>query len=286
MTARFFCSMKNFALAIAIFVAGLASLSCEKEKNGIVDSNLSPPFISSEYLIIQTLDLDTTTGYAVTRLQNGSFRISDSIIAQISDDYGLQNINQVVYRVYPPGSDNYIVSGSLNRIDTFSTSLTYANTFSFTINRAEIGAYKIEVFAQDLSGLTSNCLQVSLVITRRNSAPRLSNLSAPDTLIRPTSGYRLVFFTVTASDSDGLEDIERVYFRSLNATDPNYQYPLFDDGDVSADGDSVAGDGRFSQIIPINKSATLGTKLFRFYVLDRSHVLGDSLDHYITIVAQ
>ena len=164
------------------------------------------------------------------------------------------------------------------------TVATYKAAFSFTIQRCDIGAYRIEVIAQDQSDLMSNSLIASVAIGRNNLPPHLSNLSAPDTLHRPASGRTPVFFAVSASDPDCESDIVKVFFRSINSTSPNFEFQLYDDGNKSGSGDSVASDGRYSLVIPIDSTATLGTKEFRFWARDKSGALSDSLARFITIL--
>src|SRR5213593_1081621 len=92
--------------------------SCEKDNNGVVDQALMPPFLVSLTSSNSTLNLDTTTSDAVTRLPNNMFKISGSVVANVTDPNGWQDIRQVSYRIYQPSSSNYITSGSLNRLDS------------------------------------------------------------------------------------------------------------------------------------------------------------------------
>ncbi len=76
-----------------------------------------------------------------------------------------------------------------------------------------------------------------------NVAPFISNLNMPDTL----QAGETIRFTVEVSDSNGLNDVEFVFYE---AYDPDgnrvvnsqgiYQFPMFDDGN---NGDITAGDG-------------------------------------------
>jgi hypothetical protein len=160
---------------------------------------------------------------------------------------------------------------------------TYKATFSFNISRCDIGAYRVVVNAEDQSGLVSNSVSTSLVIDRSNFPPHLGGLSAPDTLHRPVTGRVPVFFAVNASDPDCPTDIQKVFFKSINSSSPNFEFQLFDDGKSGGHGDSVAADGRYSLVIPIDSTATLGTKEFRFWARDKSGALSDSISHFITI---
>ncbi len=252
--------------------------SCEKETSSIIDSNLSVPILTSVTSSDAIINLDTTTSAAVVKLPNGTFKVSGAILARAYHSSGLQNIKLVVYRILEPRSSDYIASGSFTRFDT-----TYSATFSFIINRADIGLYKIDVYAQGYDNSVSNSLQVPLIITRNNSKPQTSNIVALDTITRPSTGFTLVQFTLTVNDSDGYSDIEQVFFKRISPSSSN-MISLFDDGSQLISGDRFAGDGIFSRTVRIDSTALLGDQVFLFQAKDKAGILSDSLTHTITII--
>jgi hypothetical protein len=289
--------MKNH-LALIFTVFALCSLSCEKDRSGVVDIWGTPPYVRSATLNTYYVHIDTTSSGAVTHLANGTYKVTIALIAHVGDPKGINDIKQVSYKIYTPVKHEVARSGNLSIVqdNTNTDEAMYSTNASFTMERSSTGIYIVEMYAQGMGNVTSNSIQLSFLVEKNSGAPRLFDLSMPDTVVRPPSGYfNKVYFRVTAADPDGLADIQKVYFRSLNSTLPNEQYSLSDDGDVNppnerilsqtgASGDSVAGDGRYARIIPIFSGADLGTKLFRFYAIDKSGFLGDSLDHTITIV--
>jgi hypothetical protein len=128
-----------------------------------------------------------------------------------------------------------------------------------------------EYRAADRAGSASNILRRSA----NNMAPRFVSFNVPSVIQRPASGTSLVLFAVTVSDINGLSDIDSVYFMNLSATTPA-PFPLFDDGDLTAHGDSVASDGTYSVLLSITSSNTPGVKNFRFSVVDRAGAKVDS----------
>jgi hypothetical protein len=52
---------------------------------------------------------------------------------------------------------------------------------------------------------------------------------------------------------------------------------MYDDGDLAAHGDSLAGDGTFSRLLSIDAATSTGQKQFRFSVTDRSAARADTL---------
>jgi hypothetical protein len=295
--------MKRSFFYSIVLCSALFLLSCEKEKSDLIDVSLNSPFISSLQLATSSANLDTTTGSAVVHLPDGSYTISDTIVIRVRQVGGLYNLRRVNYYLYQPESQNwfasgilfivppahgkqsYLPSGTMEPLPGYlaDSAGTYKAFFSFNIQRCDIGTYRIAVVAENSSSLQSNTLSAALVIDRNNLPPHLGGLSAPDTLHRPVSGRVPVFFAVNASDPDCPTDILKVFFKSVNSSSPNFEFQLFDDGKSGGHGDSVAADGRYSLVIPIDSTATLGTKEFRFWARDKSGALSDSISHFITI---
>lgn len=267
------------AICLALFL-----LSCEKEKTDLIEVSLNSPFVSSLALRTSSVNLDTTTGSAVIHLPDGSYTISDTATATVRIAGGLPAIRRVAYYLFQPDQQNYFELGYMDFAGSTDSEATFTAPFSFTIRRPDIGAYRIEVIAENQTKLLSNSLVASVVISRNNIRPQLYALSAPDTLVRPVSGRRPVFFAVSASDSDGQRDINSVFFRSINSNSSTFEFQLYDDGNLAVSGDSVANNGRYSRVIPIDSTATLGTKEFRFWARDKAGALSDSLVRFITII--
>ncbi|OLD60736.1 MAG: hypothetical protein AUI33_15270 [Ignavibacteria bacterium 13_1_40CM_2_61_4] len=229
------------------------------------------------------INIDTTTGGAVQRQPDGTYTIFDTVAANVGNVSGLQNIRRVRYFLYEPDVQNYFASGTMQLTSSNDSEGNYNAPLSFTINRPDVGAFRAEVVAENQSDFLSNSLIATILITRENKRPQLFVLSAPDTLRRPSSGTRPVRFAVSASDSDGAADIAKVFFRSINSSSPSFEFQLFDDGRLAVTGDSIAYDGRYALVLPIDSTATLGTKEFRFWARDKAGALSDSLVHFITV---
>jgi len=128
-----------------------------------------------------------------------------------------------------------------------------------------------EYRAADRAGNASNILRRSA----NNMAPLFVAFNVPSVIQRPASGSSLVLFAAAVDDINGLSDIDSVYFMNLSATTPA-PFSMFDDGDLSAHGDSVASDGTYSILLSITSSNTPGVKDFRFSVVDRAGARADT----------
>jgi len=262
------------------------SSSCENDRDGEVDPQLDSPYLISVKISEDRINLDTTTNPTVVKLLDGRYRLSDSIEVQALDARDAGNLAECRIRLYKPGSNSAFLSSVVPRVSSFGNVARFSLRFSFVAARNDIGSYLIEAYVTRTSELESNHVLSSLVVTRNNARPQIANLSVPDTIRRPTTGFRPVFLAVSASDSDGLGDIQKVFFKSINSTSPSFEQPMFDDGDLNGTGDSVATDGRFSRLLTLDSSATLGTKEFRFWARDRSGALSDSLVHLIVVIPE
>jgi len=166
-----------------------------------------------------------------------------------------------------------------------SDTLTFSDSLRFTITRSDWGNFRIECTIQSGSGQNSEGYSTTLFVTRQNSKPIIRSITAPDTLVRPTSGYQLLFFATAVTDSDGYSDIQNVSLKRISPTELDDIY-LFDDGLTSLDGDNVAGDGTFSRILSIDSNARLGDQVFLFRATDKNGAISDSTTRTITIIQQ
>ncbi|HTK81390.1 MAG TPA: hypothetical protein VL633_03790 [Bacteroidota bacterium] len=265
-------------LSLFLIVICLFIYACEKENGSLVNPSIDSPFLSSLTVDNSTLNLDTTTSAAVSRLPNGTFRISGTISANATDPNGAEDLNLVTYSIHKPNTTDQIVGGSLTK-----SGASFSGNFTFVIDRSDVGMYQIEARAKDRSGLSSNALSVPLTITRNNSKPLAWNPVAPDTLQRPPTGFSPpILFSLTASDSDGYNDIVKVFFQRISP--PGGINEMFDDGSLTLHGDSAAGDGVFALKVQIGANAILGNQVFVFLAQDRSGALSDSLFRTVTVI--
>ena len=129
-----------------------------------------------------------------------------------------------------------------------------------------------------------------------NIRPKLGSISVPDTVTRPAKNpdgnkINTVKFSVTASVSDpnGLEDIQRVFFRTyhvkldsmMNGGNPIL---LYDDGSgPEGSGDLQKGDGTYTVNISMTANATTGTYYWTFEAQDFSNAYSDSVKKVLVV---
>ncbi len=222
------------------------------------------------------INLDDTANTFITRLPDGTFSISDSITAVVSDPDGIQDISRVYFQIYHPGNANpdakqlLIKSGNI-AVSGGGEGLIFTGKLSFNIDRSQTGIYRVEVFAVDKSNSISNTLLRPVIITVNNRPPHLGIPSYRE-YSPPGSDSATFTFFVAATDSDGIEDISSVTVQPLFASDTSVK-SMYDDG-LPEHADNVPGDGIYSTRFSID-TASLSLIEFRFLGKDKSGALSN-----------
>jgi hypothetical protein len=162
--------------------------------------------------------------------------------------------------------------------------IIYQNQF-ILISENPIGNYKVNFFVTGFDGRTKQVAIKTFYFNngQDNLPPVISNtVIDPDTVevTQPT----VIFTSVEATDPNGQNDIEQVYFlvyRPDGSTNGN-KFQLLDNGDP-ANGDLVEGDGIYSLLIEVNENNQKGTYRFEFQAEDRSGELSNVLNHFVLI---
>lgn len=149
------------------------------------------------------------------------------------------------------------------------------------------GSYKLDIFLENIQGGIFKAAGNSFFYFngKANYEPKLSDLSAPDTIRLNNTDYRL-FMSIKVEDGNGLSDIKRVYFTSYRPDNSIvFTYELKDDGNTTASGDETAGDGIYSITINIiaSQTTTPATRRFEFKAEDRLDAISEPINHFITI---
>ncbi len=208
----------------------------------------------------------------------------DSILTARIKFTSLSQILQVYFDVI--ASDDSKLNSSPVEMFDISNNLFSA---SFELKREyPNGRYTLNFIAKGTSGENKLVATSSFDFNngQDNVAPEISNLMMPDSV----QAGGTILFTVEASDSNGLSDIEFVFYETY---DPNgvrivnsqgiFQFPMFDDGNTSENGDVTAGDGIFTVILTFPASALEGTWRFEFQARDRSKALSNKIIHNIVV---
>ena len=236
--------MKNKLLFISIFIFfSFWMLSCNEENNPVATG------VNPEISKVKLQDKWST--------QSSGFYKTE---VWVNDPQGLGNLTGVYLTVHESSGGEEIFSDSLydegsyhypDAGDVLAGDGVFSNRFqtadiSETVDQAE---YIFRFIAFDMQNHESKIWE-NIITFGPNSPPVIHQISAPDSL---SSQNENTIFSITVSDSDGIEDIDQAYFESENLTKgfTKYEQDLYNDGDFENHGDLIAGDSIFStRILP------------------------------------
>lgn len=120
-----------------------------------------------------------------------------------------------------------------------------------------------------------------------NEPPILFNLMMPDTLARSV----IMIFSVDADDPNGLSDITNVFYElykpdgtQVSNSQGITEFPLFDDGDTSLNGDLVESDGVYTVKLTFPVDVETGSWRFVFTAKDRGNLTSNIIIHFLEVI--
>jgi hypothetical protein len=260
LASKYYSAMrKYYLLLIPLLIWG-----CEKTYDNLIDSSTDNFQVSSVVGIKDTVDLKEP---------------ADSLLSLRLIFTPQSEVNKVFFDVF--ASDNSRLNSSPIEMQEVSNNI-FENQF---ILRREnpIGNYNVKFSVTGFDGKNKQVAWSTFYFNngQDNVAPILSDLVIPDTIARGVS----FVFSVIAMDSNGLSDIEFVYF-VLYRPDSTVveQSPFFmqDDGDPGF-GDEVAGDGIYSFKNSFGDTAQTGNWRFLFQAEDRSDSSSNIIEHFLFV---
>jgi hypothetical protein len=260
-----------------IFLIPLFIWGCNPKYDTVIDSLVTNYQVTDVSTSNDTLYVPYDSLIVINISFNSVAQIKSVFVNIISPDGNSLNSSSVY--LYNDGNDS--IHGDITKDDnTFSNKYPFSQSF---LN----GNYNIRFFVQDLN---NKVLMVAEHNFRYNNnitdiPPIVFNLIAPDTASIASDTLHIPLF-IQAADSNGLNDIQYVYFNSfLPSGKASSQNPflLYDDGN-SIHGDVLAGDGIYSQIISLPPSGvTLGTYRWEFQAIDRERKISNIIIHNIVV---
>jgi len=273
-----------------------------------MDPPYSSPFLYTASLSRTEINLDIDTNVSVPAGGNSGYRISISVEGKAllnssgTPSYGLLNI-------FRPNETSPFVSLRLELQSQGGDTVSFSSPVTFLLQRSDAGPLGLEFLVQTAYGRTSNTIRQTLMITRRNSRPKIVRVSMPDsiTIGHLSSPDSTFLIAATVSDSDGIADIAGASFISKKPdgtfANNGSSIPLFDDGSENVvfapdirSGDAISGDGIFSIRVrlvsytlnfnfdpPETTYTQRGIYTFKFSAFDKSGALSDTVAQEIKV---
>jgi hypothetical protein len=260
-----------------IFLIPLFLWGCSKKYDVVIDSGITDYQVTNVNSFNDTLYVPGDSSIVVTISLISPQGIKSVFFNIIGPDGDILNSSPVP--LFDDG--NVALHGDVTKLDS-----TYSNKYPFSQSYLN-GKYTIQYYIIDINDKTLLAAEHSFIFNNNitDVPPIVSNLVAPDT-VTITSDTTHISLSIQASDSNGLKDIEFVFFNSfLPNGKPSSQNPflMFDDGNP-VHGDAVAGDGIFSQIISLPPTGvTKGTYRWEFQARDREKKTSNIIIHNIVV---
>jgi len=188
---------------------------------------------------------------------------------------------------------NIELNGSFVREKVF----TYQNSDQWTLSADSSFStalatdnYQVSINAHDMFEQPAEAFTKTIWI--ENTVPVIFDLSVPDTVILPLEGANRYTFRLSATDKQGLGDIEKLYFtlRRPDGETRDNNGQGFSFGDDGQNPDEVAGDGHYVYDFPLardpNNPPVLGTYTFYFFGLDRAGNTTEAIEAEIVEIAE
>ncbi len=262
---------------IAVVLAGCAS------DDSVVDSVFPGALPHLERLTLSAYEFDTDsigTGGVKSPDDAVVLPFEIAITGVSTTDTGLDRVRCTLT---PSGSSQSIIDTILafpQAADSLHAEL------AMHIRRGDVGVYEVEVTGWDTKDRHLNQLRSTLRVRNGSFAPVLAHLSAPDTVVVPDTGFVLLDFQVTVTDSSGIKDIRRVQFNTFlpdGRPSSSNPFQMFDDG-LAVHGDAVAGDGVYSLRVQLPSSTERGRYRFEFQAFDYGNLPSNIIIHFVEVI--
>ncbi|MEJ2105301.1 MAG: hypothetical protein P8X47_12105 [Ignavibacteriaceae bacterium] len=253
-----------------LLLVPLLLLGCEQTFDNLIDTSSENYQLTAVYGIKDTVDLKVP---------------GDSLFSPRLVFSSQSVINKVYFDLY--ASDNTLLNSSPVQMQEVSTK-TYQG--SFILHRQDpIGKYNVKFSVTGFDGINKEVASSSFYFNngQDNVPPVISNLIMPDSV----QAGGTILYTVEVSDSNGLSDVESVFYEVYNPDGIKVvnsqgisEFPMFDDGNTQENGDVTAGDGIYTVVLTFPVSAQTGTWRFEFQARDRSKTLSNKIIHNIVVL--
>jgi len=252
----------NYIAIIVFLVLLFVGLSCSPEENNPIDPGVNP--------IISSIKIQEKW--------NNLKDIPYKIEVGVTDPQGVKNIKTVRIEFVLDQNQEVVLEDSLlddggfmypDDGDVLAGDGIFSNNF-YADNISKLPeeySITINITATDNDFHQNQLFSYPLIIGA-NQPPRIGRIDVPDSL---SADEPRITFSISVSDSNGINDVVEAYFESDNLSKgyTKFEQRLYNDGDMENHGDQIPGDSIFSAIITSDFSGDKsGYYDLKFIVLD------------------
>lgn len=258
-----------------LIISAAIFFGCEKDYSGIVTTS-NQTFQVIGLGAVGDIIYNPSEPDVTLSVQFSSSTSIVNVYANIAD-FNNKNVNSKPINFYDDG--NSVNGDAVKGDNSFSAKYSMPNNLSN-------GRYSIDYFVIKTNSSTEKIAAQSFNFDNgsNNVAPTVSNLTVPDT-VTISSDTVYIKITLAASDSNGYDDIEKVFFNSFLPPDgkPSSSNPilLFDDG---SNGDAVPHDGVYTRTVILPPvGVTRGIYRWEFQAKDRGKKTSNVIVHNLLV---
>lgn len=252
----------------------LVLIGCEKDPSGIVET------ANEDYQILNVQAPSAIMLHGIDTSFTASVKISSS--AQLNSVwctiYDPDNIKTTDFPIYLKDS------GKSEDGDHAAGDSIYSVRLNLSKNDIN-GTYRINFYLSSFRSGERNIAVHSFSFDngQPNHKPVLSRVIVPDTLDTSAGGF--FYFSVKATDNDGLRDIRQVVFQTFrpDSSTNGFQNVMYDDGDRLKSGDTTAVDGIYAYKNQFPPNVIKGNWTIQFQAFDKKGLSSDKLYHKLYI---
>lgn len=260
----------------SLFFILLLLWGCEKDFTNTVDTIITPFQVVNIYTPAE-YEYNLSQPYIKISLELNNVSDVSSVYCFIYDA-DKKKLNNTPFYLYDNGSESH---GDLTRGD-----LIFSNLFTLQQNYSS-GNFQIVYFVEKKDGSTILISKGNFFFKNcdGNTPPLISNIEAPDS-IQVQAPKSVFVVRVKAEDSNGLNNVESVYFISYrpDGSSSGNKIQMYDNGDINNHGDLIGGDGIYSTLVEVLPTNVKGTYRFEFQARDRCFSLSNLIVHFITLL--
>ena len=259
------------------FLIPLFLWGCSNKNNEIIDSGITNYQVTRVNSFNDSLFVPGDSSIVVNISFNSLAGIKSVFVNLIAPDES--NLNSSPVPLYNDG--NVTLHGDTTKGDS-----TFSNKYPFSQSYLN-GKYTIQYYLINSNNNTELVAEHNFIYNNNlaDAAPVVSNLVAPDTVSLNSGATTDINLSIQVADSNGLNDINIVFFNSFKPNgDPATGNPflMYDDGNI-LHGDAVAGDGIYSLIISLPSGTNKGTYRWEFQARDRGKKTSNIIIHNIVV---
>ncbi|MEG8946060.1 hypothetical protein [Rosettibacter firmus] len=269
-------------IKISFVVLLISILACDEIPDNIVDQKLSNTYVEYIEAPDEFTYFSSDSAFA-TSIKFKNTNSVDNVWLKVTSLDGSSTIHE---QIFMSDEGDLFLSGDKVKGDNIFTALIPMS------KNFPSGKYLIEYYLQNKTSYSQDkSLKVAVHSfnysnTQINLPPVINEIIVPSTA---TYGQRITLM-IKVQDSNGLNDISSVYYelykpdgtKMVNSQGIS-QFPLFDDGNTSINGDTVAKDGTYSVFLTFPSGQPAGQWRFEFYAKDKGGLISNKAIHYLIL---